>query len=417
MVSEKFINNLEKLIGKRLKRVVTRSPTFKTFGSADDQPKGPGDDLATKFIPLSKSEYSAREYLMATIPVNDPNLSAFHLATPILNVKKTSVQGVATFMAVVPYPVPETFIERMAIRQSHRLLPHDLVARGITYKDILDQNMIHYPAVLNINRDKKLCKALAGSLQCDVEVGGLSSSVYKVKLDYEDLVSGVFTIVPYQGSTLLISKEAGQFGAKADSPRYDLAARFAALSGVASHITAHPQANHEVGAIYADASIELLLSQVRIPDPSTITGGSAAGVAAMARGDLDWTDKAPPEAAPPADPSPYPSPFASPPPPEPIPPQASEAQLPQPMPQQQPTAQPMPQPAPQPMPQPVPQTMPTPPPTAMPAPQPTPPDIPEISEEGFMLVHCPGCGTGLEVEPEQDAFVCPLCHNAYARQD
>lgn len=434
MVSEKFISNLEKLINKRLKKVVTRSPTFKTFGSSDDLPMDQDQDLATRFIPLRRSEYSAKEFLMATIPVSDPNLTAFHLATPILNVKKTSVQGVATFMAVVPYPVPETFIERMAVRLSHRLLPHDLVVQGMSYDDILSRNLIRYPAIVNINNDKRLCKTLAASLQCDVEVGGLSSSIYKVKLDYDELVSGVFTVVPYQGCTLLISKEAGQIGARADNPLYDLATRFAALSGVAAHIATQPQAGQEVGAIYADPCVELLLERITLPDPTRTAGGTPTGVAAMARGDLDWTEQAPPSAGPASEPTaaetamapkspplqqpipsytpsyplPHPteSPLSMPHPSEPI----SRPTSPQPV--ERPAQQPIQDPAIQPANQPTTQTAPLP-----VQPQPTMAPMTTIDDGEVTLVHCPGCGTGLELDAGQISFVCPLCHNAYTQQD
>lgn len=409
MVSEKFITNLEKLINRQLKKVLARTPTFQTFGSAEDQPKGPGDPLATKFIPLRRSEYSAREYLMATIPVRDPNLSAIHLATPILNIKRTSVQGVATLMAVVPYPVPETYIERRALRLSRRLLPHDLVVyQGLGYQEILEQDLIRYPAVVNINNDRKLCKTLAGSLQCDVEVGGLSSSVYKIKLDRDECISGVFTIVPFQGLTLLISREAGQIGARADNPRYDLAARFAAFSGVASYIAAYPQAGQEVGTIYADPAVELLLDQVSLPDPSRMVAGTPTGVAAMARGDLDWTDEAPPEAVPSSSPAPAPEPAPTSVPATTMPPLAP---APYPVPEL-PTLQPeLPQPTPAPPPVAIPIPLP------MPMHQPSPDPGPKPVEEELMLVPCPGCGTGLEVEAGQASFVCPICHNAYARQD
>jgi len=113
MASEKFIFNLNKLIGKQLKKVLAGEPEVRSLGSEADQHKGLGDDLKTKFIPFRKSSYSAEEFLSVRIPVSDPNISYMDFVTPIVNIKDKSIQGVASMVTLVKHPIPETFVQRM----------------------------------------------------------------------------------------------------------------------------------------------------------------------------------------------------------------------------------------------------------------------------------------------------------------
>ena len=261
MASVKFTVNLKKLINKQLKSVILSPPKVTSIGSDDDLRKGLEDNLKSRFIQFGKSEYSDREFLVTSILTEDPNISRFFFATPILNIQNKSVQGIGTFLAVIPHSIPETYVERMATRLSHKLLPHDMVVnQGIKPRNIIKQDMIDYPAVKYINSDKKLCKNLAGHLSREIEAGSISNQVFKIEMDHSELVPGVFTIVPYYGHTIIIAKDAGKEGAKIDAPRYPFKDRFAALSKVASYIAQYPQEGEDVGMFFMDPSLETIIT-------------------------------------------------------------------------------------------------------------------------------------------------------------
>jgi hypothetical protein len=257
MVSQKFVKNFNKYIEKRLKGVLAGPVTISPMGSAVDQHKGLGDDLKTAMIPFRKSEYQAQEYLYARIPVRDQYFSFIDFATPILNIKGKSVQGIGSFATSIPYPVPETYVERM-VGLKYRLFPHKFVVeQNLKPKQVIKENMITYQGVNSIHSDKKLCNKLEGAWDCKVRTFG--KKYYKIKLDTSNYPPGMFTIIPYHGHSILIAKEAGSFGAEVDSPLYAYKDRYEAFSGVAKTIASFPQKGEPVGKFYMDSTLDILL--------------------------------------------------------------------------------------------------------------------------------------------------------------
>lgn len=258
MVSQKFVHNFNLYAQKKLKNVLSGQLAIQPMGSAADKHKGMADDLKTRFIPFRKSEYEAEEYLFARFPVRGEGFSFIDFAAPILNVKGKSVQGIASFVTSIPYPVPETYVQRM-VGLKYRLVPHKLVVeQNLKPKQVIKENMITYQAVNNIHNDKKLCNKLQGSYDCKVQKP-LSKSYFKIKMDPFEYPPGMFSIVPYYGNTILIAKEAGDYGASVDSPRYNFIERFEAFSGVAKQIANTNQKGEEVGKFYMDSTLEIVL--------------------------------------------------------------------------------------------------------------------------------------------------------------
>jgi hypothetical protein len=228
------------------------------MGSTADKHKGLADDLKTRFIPLRKSEYEAEEYLFARFPVRGESFSFIDFTAPILNVKGKSVQGIASFVTSIPYPIPETYVQRM-VGLKYRLVPHKMVVeQKIKPKQVIKENRITYHAVNNIHNDKKLCNKLQGSYDCKVQKP-LSKSYFKIKMDPFEYPPGMFSIVPYYSHTIIIAKEAGEYGASVDSPRYNFKERYEAFSGVAKQIATYPKKGEQVGKFYMDSTLEIVL--------------------------------------------------------------------------------------------------------------------------------------------------------------
>jgi hypothetical protein len=258
MVSQKFLHNFNLYAQKKLKNVISGQITFQPMGSRADKHKGLSDDLKTRFIPFRKSEYEAEEYLFARFPVRGEGFSFIDFAAPILNVKGKSVQGIASFVTSIPYSIPETYVQRM-VGLKYRLVPHKMVVeQNLKPKQVIKENMITYPAVNTIHTDKKLCNKLQGSYDCKIQKP-LSKSYFKIKMDPFEYPPGMFSIVPYYGHTILIAKEAGDYGASVDDPRYNFIERYEAFAGVAKQIATTPQKGEEVGKFYMDSTLEIVL--------------------------------------------------------------------------------------------------------------------------------------------------------------
>jgi len=254
------MENLGSSLAKELSSNIVGSPQLRTTGSTADQYKGLGDELMTRFIPFAKSEYKAEQFLIATVQTNDPYLEYFDFVTPVVNVQGKSVQGVASFVAAIPYPVSDTFVLRM-VGLSHKLVPHSLVVeQGMKPKQVLKGGKITSRAIQAINKDKLVNRALYSMGSCKVMDTGLSNKFYKVSFDHFKYPPGFFTIVPYKGFSLLIAKEAGGFGAQVDSPSYNFKMRFTALAGVARYLATYPEEGEEkVGTFYLDSSLKAVL--------------------------------------------------------------------------------------------------------------------------------------------------------------
>ena len=97
-----------------------------------------------------------------------------------------------------------------------------------------------------------------------IKVGMLDDTL-QVKIEPYSYIPGMFTIVPFRGRTLLIAKDAGASGSWGDAPKYDLKKRYQAFTGVAKHISTHPQSGQDMGAIYIDVSMATILNDM-FPD-------------------------------------------------------------------------------------------------------------------------------------------------------
>ena len=144
---------------------------------------------------------------------------------------------------------------------SYQLVPHSLVVeQDVKPKHVIKQDMITADAINGINANKDLCNKLRGSDSCKIADTGFSNKVYKAKMDAFNYPPGMFTVVPFKGNTIMIAKEAGEWGAKVDHPLYHFKERFEALSGVGSYIAYYPEEGEEVGKFYMDPSLALVLA-------------------------------------------------------------------------------------------------------------------------------------------------------------
>jgi len=236
MVSQKFIENLDKKIREELKGQLNGKPYIVPYGSGEDQWKGFGEDLKTSIIPFRKTTYEANEYLYARINLKDDYLSFIDFITPVINVKGKSIQGVATFLTYIDAAIPETYVLRM-VGLKHKLLPHEwVVNQEYKPKEIIKNDWIDSDAVNEINSDKDLQLYIRGNDSKKIDAPGFSNKQYKIKMDYLNYPPGMFTVVPYKGYSFIIAKDVGDWFAKVDSPSYSFSKRLKALSTVASYV-------------------------------------------------------------------------------------------------------------------------------------------------------------------------------------
>lgn len=248
MVNPRYLKILNKTIKKELKKVIAGDPIITTIGSPESQYKGLIESLIS-----SKLEYQAHEFVHAKIPVKNQLFSFIDLTTPVVNIKKSSLQGVATFNTVITYPINETYVLKLA-GFSWKLVPHSLaIEKKVEPKKIIKGGMITSKAIMAINSNKKLCKKLKGNHSCST--GGMFST-YTCSIDVNKYPPGMFTIVPYHGHSILIAKDAGiNIEACANEPRYHIKDRYEALAGVANYIATHPQTGEIKGKFYLDRSM------------------------------------------------------------------------------------------------------------------------------------------------------------------
>jgi hypothetical protein len=259
MVNPKFVKFLNKRLKKELKKVIAGDPIISTFGSSDDQYKGLAKQIEARLTAKSL-EYQAHEFVHARIPVTNQYFSFMDFTTPVVNVRKSSIQGIATFNTVISYPINETYIFKPA-GFAYQLVPHNLViGRKLEPKRIVKEGMINSKAILAINKDKKLRKKLKGSYY--FATGGLFSN-YSSSIDLSKYTPGLFTIVPFYNHSILIAKDAGiSLEACANEPRYKFKERYEALLGVAKYIAENPQKGVDKGRFYLDRSMYYSISLI-----------------------------------------------------------------------------------------------------------------------------------------------------------
>jgi hypothetical protein len=260
MVNPKFNKFLNKSIKKQLKKVISGDPIIRTAGSSEDQYKGLAQELEARFT-AKTLEYQAHEYVHARIPLNNPYFSFMDFTTPVLNIKKKSIQGIATFNTVIPYPVNETYVLR-SVGLSNKLIPHSLaIEMKIDPKRIIKEGMIQSKAIIAINKDKKLLKKLKGKTYCNVNTG--ISSGYVISIDLSKYPPGMFTVVPFYKHSILIAKDTGiSLESCPNEPRYYFKDRYEALLGVAKYIAANPQVGITKGRFYLDKSMYISIHSI-----------------------------------------------------------------------------------------------------------------------------------------------------------
>jgi len=259
MVSQKFMDSLTKNIRKELKKVISQGAEVMSYPPGNGLCQTIPSELKHRFVPFHFSEPLGEECVFARIHVNDPNLDYFDFATHVEGNNTRTYQGVGTFVAYVPHPIPETFVERRILGSGCKLLPfREVVQQKQKPKDVARQ-ATRSQAVNAINADKKLCKLLKGNSVCGVDQ---IVSFQKILVIFErnNYPPHRFTLVPYHGHTIIIAKDAGKEGAKIDAPRYPFKDRFAALSKVASYIAQYPQEGEDVGMFFMDPSLETIIT-------------------------------------------------------------------------------------------------------------------------------------------------------------
>jgi hypothetical protein len=268
MVNPKFIKFLNKSIKKQLKKVINGEPVLTAVGSHIDQYEGFLSTLEAHFLRKAQ-EYDAHEFVHARVPINNQFFSFMDITVPVVNIKKNSVQGVATFFTEIPYPVNDTYILR-PVGLSNKLVPHNSVVKFHTDpRRIIKEGMINSEAINVINNNRKLLKKLNGKRSC--LISGLTSS-YSCSLDITKYIPGMFTIVPYYNHSILIAKDAGiSIESTLNEPRYLIKERYKGLLGVAESIANNPQVGEKVGNFYFDISMKINIPPIlkQIKDSAT----------------------------------------------------------------------------------------------------------------------------------------------------
>ncbi|UCG68742.1 MAG: hypothetical protein JSV09_13200 [Thermoplasmata archaeon] len=259
MVNQRFIKILNKSIKKQLKKVINGEPAINVVGSHVDQYEGFLATLEAHFLRKAQ-EYDPHEFVHARVPIKNQYFSYMDITVPVVNIKKNSVQGVATFFTEIPYPINETYILRR-VGLSNKLVPHNLVFKYHTDpRKIIKEGLINSEAIKDINNDRKLIKKLKGNDSCLISCLG---SDYSATINLAKYPPGMFTIVPYYNHSFLIAKDAGiSLEATTNEPRYHIRDRYQALFGVAHCIARKPQVGETVGKFYLDISMRINLPPI-----------------------------------------------------------------------------------------------------------------------------------------------------------
>jgi len=270
MVSTLFTANIYQLVQKQLGDLLNGQVTWHMIGSGQDQFKGMGDELKTAIIPFRKSTYQAEEWFALRAPLKDELVKYIDFTCPLVNVKGTTVPGVGTFVTHVPIPCKETYVERM-VGLKYQLLPHALVnLQKRKPKEVIKGGFITSRAINAVNNDKETIRSLEGRRDCKV-MTGFGSNHYKVEFDAFNHPYGMFSVMPYHGSAVMVARDAGGSSAKVDRPDYDFRRRFEAFQGVAKALRAYPEIELSEGVFYIDEALEILA----LPLMSYLKGGSA----------------------------------------------------------------------------------------------------------------------------------------------
>ena len=262
MASMHFLSGAHERVTKQLGANLSGVPQMTTIGSTQDQYKGLGESLKTAVVPFSSTSYSAHEHMLMRIGLNHPIVTYIDFVCPVLNIKNKSIQGVGTFVTHIPHPIGETYVTR-DIWVTPVLLPHRLaVDEGRKPKDIIEGKLITSQAINEVNGDKRLRKSLGGRSTASVTDVGPPSSKYEVSFPVSAYPPGMFTVIPYFGSTIMVFRDAGGFASEVDSPDWDFERAFSAFSGVADRIARYPEQGELEGKIYLDRSLEILLPRL-----------------------------------------------------------------------------------------------------------------------------------------------------------
>jgi hypothetical protein len=256
MVNEFFIRKLDKFINKMLKKEINGKAHIWTT------PADPLEQLdLSLFGPNSQRikddpiSYQAAEFVHARIPVNLGALTSVDMIIPVMNIGNNSFPSQASFGAVIPYSIPETFVSRPASLLKMALVPFSLVVdQELRPKDVIKQGMIDYQPVNQINGDKTVYKNLRGNIICMIN-SGLTKYTNTVPMTNFVLnyPMGMFSAIPFNRYTLLVSRDTGELHRTgANKPWYPLNKRIRVMADVANYIAQDSRSGEEFGHIHLD---------------------------------------------------------------------------------------------------------------------------------------------------------------------
>ena len=264
MVSQGFISSLQRHIRKRLKDKMSGPPRIWTSGSDRDQAKPvTAMGLVNRWVFDKTEKYQAKEFVAARLPMGHPVLRSVDMVIPVINIRNSSIPGVAVFGACIPYSIPETYVLRSSGFKGLKLFPYDwVVEQGYNPKEIIENDWIEYEPIKRVNMDKKLCKKLRGNTFCIVSAG-LTEYNFHIPVGSSGFnpPMGTFFLVPYKGYTFIVTLDAGvTTRVHGNSPYYPLNTRINAMATVAKYIARWPEYGDEVGVMQFDLKTALLLS-------------------------------------------------------------------------------------------------------------------------------------------------------------
>ena len=258
MASRKFVKNLTKQIKRKLRKVIDGEPQITVVGPQIDQWKGYLHDLKCDLNPFKQTEiYQATEQLVVAIPVKDPHFDTIHFTTPVINIRRKSIQGIGSFVVHVPYPIKETY---MAIPASSSLVPITTVLELNTPQHLrTERNAVVAEAVKAMSKDRKV--KLFTPQACTIEGAGLSNASYKISFNPLQ-PPGRFSIIPYKGNSVMIMREAGGSWATEDAPCYDFRKAQVNFSRCAEHLHNFPERGELIGRLFVDRSFVAMLAPI-----------------------------------------------------------------------------------------------------------------------------------------------------------
>lgn len=260
MVSNAFRNNLDFNIHRDLKGLLLGPPQFRTIGSMLDLSKGLMEQFP-RLMAVSDSSYNTEQFFHARVVTADELIKYMDFVCPAFDIRGRTAPGIGTFMTYIPASVKETYVERGGM--SSKLHPLRYLLDPASKGKVEPTS----PFLEAFNTDKRLRKLIRGldkvkaRSEITISIGGVGMSYYEVKLDRKKNLLGYLAVVPYQGSSILIAREAGRAPA-VDRPDYSFLRKFDAFRATARHILDNPAPDGDMELrLPVDRTIEILLKE------------------------------------------------------------------------------------------------------------------------------------------------------------